>query len=112
MKTLHSIPAAVALLFILCAPFSSLPICNSSTNGGLVCYCCSAEHGKCPRISCSCPGCNATSGAETAPRWSPEMILDSIYAIRYAHHVSYEAVSFPAPGVVYIEVTVKPTNPT
>jgi len=38
------------------------------------------------------------------------MILDSIYAIRYAHPVSYEAVSFPVPEAVYIEVPVKPPN--
>ncbi len=94
---------------MLGAPLGSLPVCPVSSPGGLVCYCCSAEGGPCPRII-SCPGCNSTSGSETPPRWSPEMILDFADPACCVYPVSYETVSFPVPETVYLEVPVKPPN--
>jgi hypothetical protein len=106
MKICKAIPTILALLVLLCAPFSYLPLCGTNGAGGLVCYCCPAAPGQCqPMISCA--GCKAKTGLDTT-RFAPEAILQSSGLFINFHPVYFETASLHLPETVYIEVPGRP----
>ena len=98
-------PAILAIIVILCAPFSSLPICGDPPSGRLVCYCCVGKN--CTMLSCS--KCKADTFTDSIDS-SPEIILASFdqQIILPATYGKWDTFRPPVP--VFIQVFVKPPN--
>lgn len=107
MKIIKAIPAIIALLVLLSAPFSYLSLCSAkNTRGGLVCYCCSFAPEKCSVMK-ACPGCKISDSVQAT--WSgPEMLLPSSGLLFYFISISFISESLHLPGTVFIEVPSRP----
>jgi hypothetical protein len=109
MKKRNLIPGIIAIIVVLSAPFSHLPMSDSDPHGGLICYCCSALGEKCSMISCSgCGGCGAKTG--DVDRWSPELLPHSFHALSHLRFVYRGMESCRSPESVCLDVLDKPPN--
>ncbi len=100
-------PAIVALVVILCAPFSFTPNCGPVPHGGLICYCCAGKN----CIMVSCPKCSVDSALDDFGS-SLEIILESSDQSIFLQPSYSESDTFYPPGTVYIEVPVRPPKTT
>jgi hypothetical protein len=109
MKIRTLIPAIMALVMMLGAPFGVGPARDPDPHGGLVCYCCSAMGKHCAMISCS--GCCGSHNAGVIDdRWSPEMTLDAHPLITPLQVVYSETEATQPPPPIYLEVPERPPN--
>lgn len=106
MKIRRLIPAVIAFVVLLSAPFSHVLTHDADPRGGLICYCCSAIGQKCAMISCS--GCCGTHASDVVDRWSPEMVLESIHLCSPLKMTGLLKDISQIPETVYLEVPDKP----
>lgn len=99
-------PAIVALIVILCAPFSSMLNCGPPSHGGLICYCCAAGEN---HTMISCSKCKMDTALHNFDS-SPEIILESFDHLIFLQISYSKCDTSQPPGTVYIEVPVKPPN--
>jgi hypothetical protein len=107
MKIKVLTPMIMALVFLLCGPFSYETICDPDPREGLICCCCSGVGKDCAMISCSCCSTYADSIVDS---WWPEVILDSFHPIHTLRFVYCDKEDFPLPATVYLEVPDKPPD--
>ena len=105
MRICKLIPAIVAVIVILCSPFSSMPLFADPPHSGLICYCCIGKN--CTMLSCS--KCKIASFTDSAGSAS-EIILESFNQLIVLQPACGKRDTFQPPGTVYIEVPVKPPN--
>jgi len=106
MKIRRLIPAVIAFVILLSAPFSHVLTHDSDPRGGLVCYCCSAMGQKCAMISCM--GCCGNRPGDVVDRWAPEMVLESNHLLSPLKISCRDKEISRIPETVYLEVPDKP----
>jgi hypothetical protein len=106
MKIRTLIPAIVALIMLLGAPFGVGPMRDSDPRGGLLCYCCSGMEENCTMLSCA--GCCGAHHGVINDRWSPEMTLDALPQITPLRVVYGEKEASQLLPTIYLEVPDMP----
>jgi len=105
MRIYKLIPSIAAIIVILCAPFSSMPLFADPPHSGLICYCCIGKN--CAMLSCSkCKTATFTDNAGSAP----ELILETFDQLVFLQPLICKSESFHPPGIVYLDIPVKPPN--
>ncbi len=110
MKIRTLIPAIMALVILVGAPFGFGTLCDTDPRGGLVCYCGCASGESCTMISCA--GCCGAHAQSAADRWSPEIILESFPAIIIVKIMYDDREASRSPKTIYLEVPDKPPKRT